>query len=315
MPCNCNISVSYTQTLGPRTYFVGPIALTSESEYNDRPVYNWTDPMSGQKYTMYWQGETWLIEFVTEGTIILAALPEDTECPVGPTGVSNWEIQEFTPPSEYVIIELQTIAACNNTTECIQWNSYNPETAPEPWNYLLFELNSLPSFVGPGTAIASISSSYPVISSSVGLTIGALIYQDDSDPNITYNTPGPNRTFLGIVIIDSFGNYISPTDYGTYEYDEGTICFENPNIQTTEEINQECFDILVWNKQCEFAQCVLKYLRSLQFGSFSCEALDKLKNQKRALEILNCYDTRDIEFNTTTYNTLTYNQIKKLLNT
>jgi len=52
----------------------------------------------------------------------------------------------------------------------------------------------------------------------------------------------------------------------------------------------------------------------LQFGNECCETLDKLKNKRRALEILNCYDTRDIADNTTIYNTLTYQQIKNLLN-
>jgi hypothetical protein len=83
--------------------------------------------------------------------------------------------------------------------------------------------------------------------------------------------------------------------------------------ELTEE--QICFPILVWNKQCEFAQCVLKYLRNLQFGAATCcEELDYLKEQRRVLEILNCYDTRDIPDNTVNYNFLTYNQIKKLLN-
>jgi hypothetical protein len=89
-------------------------------------------------------------------------------------------------------------------------------------------------------------------------------------------------------------------------------------ISTISESNREnkaCFDILVWNKQCEFAQCVFKYLQALQFGAATCcEQLDELKNKRRALEILNCYDTRDIANNTTDYNSLTYNQIKKLLN-
>jgi hypothetical protein len=314
MTCDCNISVSYTQTLGQNSYFVGPIAVISETEFNGRPTYIWTDPMSSQEYRIYWSGEVWLIEFITEGTIILAELAEDTACPVGSTGLSNWEIQEFVPPSEYIIVELQTIAVCDDTTECTQWGTPGPSLIPEPWQYLIFAVDSLPSFAGPGTLIASISSVQPTILSPIGLSIGALVYIDDFDPEISYTTPGPNRTFIGIAIINSFGNFVSPTSYGIYDFNEGTICFENPNISTTDEINQECFDILVWNKQCEFAQCVLKYLRSLQFGSFSCEALDKLKNQKRALEILNCYDTRDIEFNSTTYNTLTYSQIKKLLN-
>jgi hypothetical protein len=92
--------------------------------------------------------------------------------------------------------------------------------------------------------------------------------------------------------------------------------FDEPaEIPLTEE--QECFPIKVWNKQCEFAQCVAKYLQALQFGAFSsesCKKLETLKNKKRALEILNCYDPRDIENNTTEYNSITYSKIKKLLN-
>jgi hypothetical protein len=86
-------------------------------------------------------------------------------------------------------------------------------------------------------------------------------------------------------------------------------------ISESNAANKECFDILVWNKQCEFAQCVLEYLKILQFsGTAPCEKFDNLKNQRRALQILNCYDTRDIANDTTDYNFLTYSTIKKLLN-
>lgn len=313
MPCNCNISVTYTQTLGPRPFYVGPIALFSEIEYNNKPLYYWTDPMSGQKYSMYWSGESWIIEWITEGTVIVAVLNEDTECPVGNTGMSNWEIQEIPSPPEYLITELQTIAACDNTTECTSWESVANVEIPEPWFSLVFVLNSLPSFVQPGTNITSFSSINPLTLSIIGVTVGSLIYQDNYNPNIVYNIPGPNRTFLGIILVSPTGSLISPTSYGIYEDNSGGICFDNPT-NTTAEINQECFDKLVWEKQCEFAQCVLNYLRQLQFGTTPCDMLENLKDQRRALEILNCYDTRDIEFNTTDYNTLTYNQIKKLLN-
>ena len=74
------------------------------------------------------------------------------------------------------------------------------------------------------------------------------------------------------------------------------------------------YPLLVWDKQCEFGKATFKYMQQLQFGNACCETLDKLKNKRRALEILNCYDTRDIAGNTTIYNTLTYQQIKNLLN-
>jgi hypothetical protein len=69
----------------------------------------------------------------------------------------------------------------------------------------------------------------------------------------------------------------------------------------------------VHEKQCEFATKTLNYLKHLQFGNTCCEELDNLKNDRRILEILNCYDTRDIPSNTTDYNTIPYIQIKRLL--
>jgi hypothetical protein len=82
----------------------------------------------------------------------------------------------------------------------------------------------------------------------------------------------------------------------------------------TEEDPEECFEILVWNKQCAFSKCVLKYLQLLKFGVQDCTALEDLKNQKRTLEILNRYDTNDIPYDTTEHNDITYSEIKKLLN-
>lgn len=80
----------------------------------------------------------------------------------------------------------------------------------------------------------------------------------------------------------------------------------------TEEEN--CFKLIVWQKQCTFAKEVLNYIRLIQFGGTCCDALEELKNKRRALLILNCYDVRDIDGDTTEYNTLTYSQIKELLN-
>jgi hypothetical protein len=87
-------------------------------------------------------------------------------------------------------------------------------------------------------------------------------------------------------------------------------------IEITEDINPDilCFFKLVWQEQCDFAQCVYNYVQLLQFGAAPCDALDELMNKRRVLEILNCYDVRDIPDNTTDYNILTYAQIKKLLN-
>lgn len=76
----------------------------------------------------------------------------------------------------------------------------------------------------------------------------------------------------------------------------------------------ECYNKLVWSKQCEFAKEVLAYSKKLEFGMTCCEDLEHLKNERRVLLILNCYNTLDILNDTTEYNTLTYDTIKDLLN-
>lgn len=83
------------------------------------------------------------------------------------------------------------------------------------------------------------------------------------------------------------------------------LCYEEPV--------DDCYDLLVWDKQCEFAKCTSTYLNHLLFGSYDNKELENLKEQRRILEILNCYDSRDIENNTTIYNNFTYSKIKKLL--
>ena len=87
----------------------------------------------------------------------------------------------------------------------------------------------------------------------------------------------------------------------------GVICL----CPLPEEDN--CYDLLVWDKQCEFAKCTTTYVNRLLFGSYNNKELENLKEQRRILEILNCYDSRDIENNTTIYNNFTYSKIKKLL--
>ena len=83
-------------------------------------------------------------------------------------------------------------------------------------------------------------------------------------------------------------------------------------VITPEEV--QCYKLEVWNKQCEYSKCVLEYVNNLIFGIDVCKLQESLKEQRRVLEILNCYDTRDIPNNTVIYNTITYAKIKQLLN-
>lgn len=91
------------------------------------------------------------------------------------------------------------------------------------------------------------------------------------------------------------------------------MCTFPETYETQEEI-QACYDKIVWSKQCDFAQSVLAYTKKLEFGMVSCDDLVHLKNKRRVLKILNCYNTQDILDNTTLYNTLSYDTIKDLLN-
>lgn len=93
-----------------------------------------------------------------------------------------------------------------------------------------------------------------------------------------------------------------------FTYFETTEC-----VDSMAEIDK-CYHLLVWQKQCKFGKEVLQYLQQLQFGMACCDALEELKNKRRALQILNCYDTRDIPNNTTEYNNITYDDIQYLLN-
>jgi hypothetical protein len=109
------------------------------------------------------------------------------------------------------------------------------------------------------------------------------------------------------------GEWTLDPDIGPSYFDAfGTVDCPAPE-PTPQEAATTCYNLLVWKKQCEFGKEVAKYLKLLQFGVTCCNELEELKNKRRALLILNCYDTRDIPNNTTEYNTLTYSQIKELL--
>ena len=126
--------------------------------------------------------------------------------------------------------------------------------------------------------------------------------------------PGPD-IFLGsnTTIDCPIGTWALDPDAGpSYLNAFGTATCPDPD-PTPQQAATTCYNLIVWQKQCEFGKEVLKYLRLLQFGVTCCDELEELKNKRRALLILNCYDTRDIPGDTTEYNTLTYSQIKDLL--
>jgi hypothetical protein len=102
-----------------------------------------------------------------------------------------------------------------------------------------------------------------------------------------------------------FGTFTIPEEsmFETFRVDP--IMIPNPIIT--------CYQLEVWNKQCEYSKCVLEYVNNLIFGIDICKLQESLKEQRRILEILNSYDLRDIPNNTVIYNTIPYGTIKKLL--
>lgn len=117
------------------------------------------------------------------------------------------------------------------------------------------------------------------------------------------------------IFVGSNSNIDCPNGEWTLNPTEGPHYFNAFSTSECDTLSEEsnCFKLIVWQKQCEFGKEVAKYLRLLQFGSTCCSELEELKNKRRALLILNCYDTRDIPGNTTEYNALTYSQIQDLL--
>ncbi len=139
-----------------------------------------------------------------------------------------------------------------------------------------------------------------------GNIILSLVYNTGTSGTL-YLENSAGRTLMGILIIDAANTLLNPGNG-----QRGNITFKDLAV-TADEKNKECFDKLVWAKQCIFGKDVLKFVNEISFGYLKTDAVECLKNEKRALEILNDYDTRDIENDTTDYNVINYTTIKKLL--
>ncbi len=140
-----------------------------------------------------------------------------------------------------------------------------------------------------------------------GIEGGAYLYFDNN-----YWRFGNNIFTLNSTINCPYGTYIADNESNIDSFRVVANC-SCPDIPAISE-EENCFKLLVWQKQCEFSKCVLNYLQQLELGMTDCcELFEDLENKKRILKILNCYDTRDIPANTTEYNTIPYIQIKRLL--
>lgn len=307
LSCDCEITLNFTSNQLEEPV---SIVLTLGGTINGRDSYTFSQTFSAVNYTflVFWNNSAWeiIVTSPSSPNPSVAILLTFYICPID--AIETWEINLLW--AEF-FSTINTVSSCD---PCYSWESVS-NTFPgwfTPWNFytlvltnadynnfyvgqIVYNLDSINPFTTPGSGI---------------LTVASLIFVTPT--NVVYHEPIYGAQFFGIVLKDEFGNLVSPG-----LSNDGYICLEppaEPIDPTQDEINKECFDILVWNKQCEFSKCVLSFLNKLQLGIYNCEEFEKLKNTKRVLEILNCYDTRDIENNTTVYNNLTYSQIKKLLN-
>lgn len=192
----------------------------------------------------------------------------------------------------------------DSQTEC----PFGTFIIPESPSGLIFE-----SFVVSECSNASNSTNpliyngYPYYSFNIEGDIYYIIFSTITNSWVVSTTPNEEST---IILLNSSS---SLCPYGYYNTDaQNFLRFWVRGYDCGDQVEKDFCEKL-HNKQCEFATKTLKYLKHLQFGNTCCDELDALKNDKRVLEILNCYDTRDIPANTTEYNTIPYVQIKRLL--
>lgn len=202
------------------------------------------------------------------------------------------------------------------TEICTNWNTWDGNTAgyflTSPPQYQVFvpSDSTVLSNLYIGQQVSSLTHLFPFISGIAPYKIGALIYIVIGLSDV-YSSPAPGRTLIGFILLDN-NNQIAQIIDDIDNVNSGSICFLVPsNLEEIEQI--ECFQKLVWNLQCKYATCVENYLTKLQYGIRKCSDLDYLKNFKRNLEILNCYDPSDIINDCTCNNNFSYNQIKQLI--
>lgn len=316
--CSCDILLNYIVTEEKENIQVLKL-LSSTGTIAGHSYYLWEETIDGElvELILYFntENQAWIISVNGPSTaitfgLILAALEVTTSCPVD-TEEDKWQAASRL----FEVVSSDTV--CQESI-CTPWESYHSSsTLPDPYRNWIFEIKAYPTpeTILPGQQVTYLSFNNPPVESGVGGYKVAITLWESGGTYFYQYTPG--RNFKGIAISDANNTFLQPNQIADLKENSGNLCLAPlvPPIPGQDPENPEdCYSIQVWNKQCEFAQCVYKYLQKLQFGVADCKELDKLLNEKRALEILNCYDPRDIEPNTTDYNFITYNQIKNLLN-
>jgi len=330
--CKCNIRLTFQLDSGgaypfTTTGLVSPEAtlINGRNYYETRITYiNYSvDPYvtTTKLIRIFWDStsnlwkvvalEAWAGWWNNGDTLLTLNLNQD--CPISTTGWTPVDVVSGN------IKYIQTVQECVTTQICATWATRASE--PDPfldvpciWDPYIFAFGyNDPTQLYVGASVTILHSDEPT-TNTLGATVAFLVYQDINTPTLFYLEPGIDRDFIGAMLYDSNG-VLLPTNYnGSISAPNyGYICLSIYTPPTQQAIDEECYNILVWDKQCEFGKNVYHYLLKLKFGIQTCEELECLKNQRRALKILNCYDTRDLGTIVPQYNALSYSTIKKLL--
>lgn len=133
------------------------------------------------------------------------------------------------------------------------------------------------------------------------------VYYSEATGDYTLDDPTAGN-FFGFTFVDVDNE---PVILGEIDPECYTrLCFVKQ--QDTSVITK--FKLKLLYLQCDYANQVFKYIQNLRFGLDTSKQLLNLKKVKNALVLLNQYDTRDILYNQTIYNTMTYKEIKEIIN-
>jgi hypothetical protein len=299
---------------------VAPFLVAPSGTYNGRNQYNVYYTIEGIEYIfrIQWEIETWRTYITTTGTNIPVELLAELSDPYtqeqypGVTTPVNWTLQLY--EGFINIVEFTTYIEEEINPGCTYWESYVDTNLPLPWQDKVWYLDSNETGLFPGQTINEVTfeNGTPEFEGTEVYHIAALLYTNSSETAYSTTQSTIYSVFVGIIVMDSNNDYVLPIATGETE-NNGGICFAYAVPPTEEEIQIECYKKAVWSKQCQYSTAVDKYRQAMIFGSVCCNMLENLKQQRRILNILNCYDTRDLYNNTTLYNTLTYTQIQQLL--
>lgn len=300
---------------------VTPFLVIPSGTYNGKNQYTFYYTINGNffSFLIQWSGTTWELLNTTPSEIV-ATIPtpySNNEFP-GITSPVNWGITlnpEYpTNISEFYTYLVEETIPDNTVDICTYWYSENNIEFPLPWQDKVWYMmsNGEGLFVGQIITTVTFDNGTPVFAGTGVYHVGAILYANYEYDSFSTTQSTIYSEFVGIIIVDSNNDYVLPIPFET-SYNQGTICLAYIVPPTEEELEIECFKKAVWSKQCQYSTLVDSYRQAMIFGSVCCDMLENLKQQRRILHILNCYDTRDIPNDTTLYNTFTYTQIQQLL--